>query len=383
MGGFAVWGRTRGLGILAIAVVGAALPSGAQAPQVQTAAAVTAAEQPAAPVPVVDYWTGDLNVTGQFRKDPSLALNGSTLNFSLGGAAEPINGSVRIKVWTPEDGVVRLQINDCVTALRPAVAGGDLTTGGAFTPDFAFTNTPVNCGLQQGEVIVKRSDVLTPTAEGIRYAYSSENKLANPKGTGKMSGEGLLRPVFKPIPKPPRPPMAMTGAVPGTPVPTGQFSLAEGVKYYGIERALDAVLQLDSRAWLINRYDVGSVTNGKFLSKSKDGKGDLLYGEYELNGGRRGWLKVQLEGGDAKCIEYFDAFGVCKAPGAMSVGGRIAMGAMISALTDTGGGSSSSSSYDGCEGGACDPQRSSSPSYASSPPPINSFYGSCHNPTGC
>ena len=369
-----------GLGILGIAGACTALSAVAQV-QAVAAARPAAAEQPA---PVVDYWTGDLSVTGQFKKDAAFALNGSTLNFNL-GQTEPLSGTVRIKVWMPEDGVARLQINDCVTALRPA-AGVDFSTGGAFTPDYAYTNTPVNCGLQPGEVIVKRSDTLTPTAEGIRYAYASENKMANPKGKATISGETLLRPVFKPMPKPPRPPMATTGAVPGTPEPKGQFSLADAVKYYGIERSLDAVLQLDSRAWLINRYDVGSVANGKFLAKSKDGLSDALYGEYEFNGGRKGWLKVQLEGGNAKCIEYFDAFGICKAPGAMSVGGRMAIGALVSAMSSGGGSypsSSSSSSYDGCEGGACDAPRSPPPTYAPPPPPINSFYGDCHNPTGC
>lgn len=183
-----------GLGVRGILVACAALAAGPVWAQAQTVAA--------APAPVVDYWTGDMTVTGQMTKDASFGLNGNNLNFDF-GRSDPINGTVRIKVWVPEDGVPRLQIDRCVTALRPAKAGVTFETGGGFVPDYTYTNTPVNCGLQNGEVIVKRSDTMTRTAEGIRYVYTGENKIAQPyNGKATLKGDAMLRPVFKPVPPP-------------------------------------------------------------------------------------------------------------------------------------------------------------------------------------
>lgn len=186
---------SRFIGLVAAAMLGAAAQT-----TVQATAQVTA-QDTSAPAPVIDYWIGDLAYSGTVQKDASLNLNGGNLNFDL-GRSDPVNGTARFKVWLPEDGVPRLQIGECVTALRPAKQGITFQGGGAFVPDYAYTNTSPTCGLQPGEVITKRSDTLTPTADGIRYAYAATNHIEQPyRGKITLSGEALLRPVYKTAPK--------------------------------------------------------------------------------------------------------------------------------------------------------------------------------------
>lgn len=343
----------------------------------------------AAPAPVIDYWVGDMQLAGQVQRDASFSLSGNNLNFDL-GRSDPINATARFKVWVPDDGIVRLQIGNCITAMRPAKAGVSLQTGGLFVPDFASVGTAPNCGLAPGEAILQRSDTLALTQSGIQYAYSAVNHVEQPyKGKATIKGQTLLLPVYKPIPKPAPPPrptvqMASTGAVPGAKMPeTGAFLFSDAIKARGIEPSLDAVLQLDSKMWLMNRYDLGSVKNGKFLQQTKGGLSDLIYGEYQFNGGRTGWIKVQLRNGDIDCMEFWDQPNKCRPPGSFSVGTQGLVQAFARDIFSSGSSSSTSSSYDGCENGECDPAKAPPPAYAPPPPPIAPLYGDCHNPTGC
>jgi hypothetical protein len=289
------------------------------------------AGQPPAPqqsAPVLIGYAGEMQYSGQFREEPRFNLNGSNLNFQL-GQAEPVNGRISIRLWLGKDGQPRLQMGRCVSVLVPVSADANFERGGAFRADQALAGTAPNCGLSQGEVIEQWTNTLTPNAEGITYTYTSVNRLSQPRrGKANVRGEVLLKPVYT---QPPRV-MAATGAVAGAPQPSGS-NIAEWVRYAGIERALDAILQVDSRNWLLNRYDKGSVTNGRILQRSANGLSDVLQGDYQYNGGSRGWIKVQLQNGELKCMEFWDARGTCRPPGSLSVGSQFAVGALVGAIT--------------------------------------------------
>lgn len=79
-----------------------------------------------------------------------------------------------------------------------------------------------------------------------------------------------------------------------------------------LAQALDAVIAMDSQGWMMNRYDRGSVVNAQLLDASSDGKSGVFYGEYTYNGGRRGWVKVRMSGGEVQCVEYWDFQGRCR-----------------------------------------------------------------------
>jgi len=154
----------------------------------------------------IDYWIGDMRFTGTAQQDAGLNFSGNTLNFNS-GRSDPVNGQVRIKLWVPEDGVPRLQIDKCVSALFPAKTGVTFATGGLFTPDLAYAGSPPRCGLAAGEEVLKQTNTLTPRTDGILYAYTGENRIQSPyTGKANIKGEVLLRPVYKPLPPPPAPP---------------------------------------------------------------------------------------------------------------------------------------------------------------------------------
>lgn len=75
---------------------------------------------------------------------------------------------------------------------------------------------------------------------------------------------------------------------------------------------MDAVVQLDSRSWVFNRYDIGSMSNVRV----RDGDaGSEAQGDYTYNGGTPGWVRVRFSGEDIQCIEYHDFAGTCRAIG--------------------------------------------------------------------
>ncbi len=85
-----------------------------------------------------------------------------------------------------------------------------------------------------------------------------------------------------------------------------QFRLLES-RAYGdgsIADRLDALLQLDSRRWPVERYVPGSLGP---LKKSRG----TYYATFQMEGGRSGWVRAQLSDKAFTCLEYWDAPGAC------------------------------------------------------------------------
>lgn len=268
---------------------------------------------------VVDYWIGDLNFSGTFKRDGGLNLSGNTLNFNL-GQSEPINGQARVKVWIADDGIPRLQLNDCVSALFPEQPGATLETGGVFVPDLAYAGSPPNCGMSEGEVVVKQTNRLTPQTDGLVYSYSGENRLQYPnKGRAEISGSTLLRPVYRRVQQPAQSASADVGS--------------SGAPLSELAATIDKVITADSGGWLFNRYDRGSVTNEQYLRSSDDGQDGVIYGEYSYNSGSRGWIKIVMKNGYVDCMEYWDFAGRCRPFGTASYGSQLAVDLVVAAMT--------------------------------------------------
>lgn len=79
-----------------------------------------------------------------------------------------------------------------------------------------------------------------------------------------------------------------------------------------LTQAMDAVVQLDSRSWMFNRYDVGSMT-GVYVSDFGDIS--VAHGDYTYNRGVRGWVRIQFTGEQICCVEYHDFAGTCRPVG--------------------------------------------------------------------
>lgn len=82
-----------------------------------------------------------------------------------------------------------------------------------------------------------------------------------------------------------------------------------------LAESLDAIVRYDSQAWMMNRYDYGSISNARFRERSRDGRTAVAEGDYSYNGGMRGWIRARIQNGQVSCIEYHDFPGNCRAVG--------------------------------------------------------------------
>lgn len=96
-----------------------------------------------------------------------------------------------------------------------------------------------------------------------------------------------------------------------------------------LTRGMDAVVQLDSRGWWANRYDVGSMHNVSVRSESNY---STAYGDYTYNGGVPGWVRMRYVGEQISCIEFHDFAGNCRPvgenPARQMVGALLVAGAV-------------------------------------------------------
>ncbi|MEJ0025340.1 MAG: hypothetical protein WDN01_04865 [Rhizomicrobium sp.] len=107
-----------------------------------------------------------------------------------------------------------------------------------------------------------------------------------------------------------------------------------------LRAALDHLVAVDSQSWMFNRYDVGSMTNVAVQQRSRDGGTATLYGEYTYNGGAPGWVRVRLEGGELKCMEFWDFSGICRPIGASPshrIFSTVVTGVLAGAMSGGGG----------------------------------------------
>lgn len=100
-----------------------------------------------------------------------------------------------------------------------------------------------------------------------------------------------------------------------------------------LARTLDTIIRADSRGWVFNRYDVGSMSNVRVLQRSDDGHSGIVYGEYTYNGGKsHGWVKVRITKDNLDCLEYWDSPGECRRLG-QSASQVVSMGVVAAVLT--------------------------------------------------
>lgn len=108
-----------------------------------------------------------------------------------------------------------------------------------------------------------------------------------------------------------------------------------------LQRSVENVLQQDSNSWILNRYDIASVSNIRVL---RQGGGErVVAGDYTVNGGRPMAATVQFAQDRPRCIEISDFPGNCRAIGRPPSHG-VAIGLFAAALSSGTSGSSSDSS---------------------------------------
>ena len=81
---------------------------------------------------------------------------------------------------------------------------------------------------------------------------------------------------------------------------------------------VESAVRQDSGAWVINRYDAGSIGNVRIAGQSEGVT--TLRAEYSYNGGDKGWVEARVEGGRVDCLRYWDSSS-CNAPRAGDSGG--------------------------------------------------------------
>ncbi len=113
-----------------------------------------------------------------------------------------------------------------------------------------------------------------------------------------------------------------------------------------MEAKLEEVIQEDSAAWIINRYDAKSVDDVKIVTPTKEDRVkyglpsgiQVLWGKFTQNGGRPSFVKVGLRNGQVFCVKFADDSD-CRPVGQPASLARTA--AIFSALASSGGGDSS------------------------------------------
>lgn len=115
-----------------------------------------------------------------------------------------------------------------------------------------------------------------------------------------------------------------------------------------LRQAVDAVIHLDSRSWIMNRYDVGSVGE---VAITRVADHELARAPYTYNGGMPGWIAIQFSGEDIRCIEYHDFAGSCRPIGQNPARAMVVMGVVGlagAAMLSSESGSSRETTYDQC-----------------------------------
>jgi hypothetical protein len=120
-------------------------------------------------------------------------------------------------------------------------------------------------------------------------------------------------------------------------------------------RALDAFVTADSKSWVRNRYDYGSIYDASVEQRSADNSQVTFFARYTYNGGRRGWVRVKTTDGHFSCMEFHDFAGTCRSLGASPSIGLVAAGAGLAALAIVAGSSHGSGGNSDTSGQRTDP----------------------------
>lgn len=110
-------------------------------------------------------------------------------------------------------------------------------------------------------------------------------------------------------------------------------SVPTGYRMSELDQLMDRVILTDSRGWMFNRYDRGSVRNTRVAATN--GRDAMVESSYTYNGGVSGWVRAFIIGDRLACVEYHDFPGRCRPVGANSyaygIAGRLALSAMAQA----------------------------------------------------
>jgi hypothetical protein len=110
-----------------------------------------------------------------------------------------------------------------------------------------------------------------------------------------------------------------------------------------LDQSLDKLVSADSRSWLANRYDEGSMHDGEIVEQSTKNSKYTVRGDYTYNSGRPGWVKIRFEGNKPTCIEFWDFAGQCRALGhspSRDIAATLVLAAALGAMASSSGGGS-------------------------------------------
>lgn len=85
---------------------------------------------------------------------------------------------------------------------------------------------------------------------------------------------------------------------------------------------IDSLIQQDSAGWFINKYDPGSTNYVEIVSGTTDSGNYKAKANYTYNGGQRGWVIINVQKNDLRCLTYFDQPSVCRRPTAANAESR-------------------------------------------------------------
>lgn len=74
---------------------------------------------------------------------------------------------------------------------------------------------------------------------------------------------------------------------------------------------VEKIVEQDSRNWLFNRFDFGSVHNARIVAETNDRRTLLVSADYTFNRGAVGSVRMVLVDGRLACTEYWDRPGMC------------------------------------------------------------------------
>jgi hypothetical protein len=168
--------------------------------------------------------------------------------------------------------------------------------------------------------ITKTYDGSAGLRHSVSYQGFIEAEVGSISGTWTLSGatgQFQMRRAERSAPELPRaqPPAPVAAAAPPRPAPPPLQPVTIAVSSASIEawnKALNELVALDSRTWLLNRYDYGSMVNARVIATSASRDVLVIRGEYTYNGGARGWVSVRVDGDGPKCLEFWDFAGSCR-----------------------------------------------------------------------
>jgi hypothetical protein len=174
---------------------------------------------------------------------------------------------------------------------------------------------------------------------------------------------------------------------------TSQSTASSVQSQADLNRAIEAIVQSDSRGWWIHTLDAGSVTGTYVRASSADGSVQIARAYYTYSGGRRDWVDVKVSNGKLVCVEYGGELSSCRsvydpnksASYAGAIAAAVVLAVVVAAASSSGSSSSGSSSQS--SGGDYRPPRSNDTASSNNRPKEDTSvgcawgdraYGTCH-----